>query len=84
MADNTMGLKYHNCPMFNGQVEKFLTWYFKLGSFVHHQGFKQAISMEIDAQMPQQEDFPPDTNPIVAAAMPRQRTKQYTPTWLTA
>jgi hypothetical protein len=39
-----------------------------------HQGFKQAISMEIDAismeinaRMPQREDSPPDSDPAVAA-----------------
>jgi hypothetical protein len=57
MADATMGLKYHKCPTFNGQIEKFLTWYFKFGTFAHHQGFK-AISTEIDARMPQREDSP--------------------------
>jgi hypothetical protein len=31
MADNTIGLKYHKCPTFDGQAEKFLTWYFKFG-----------------------------------------------------
>jgi hypothetical protein len=58
MADDTMGLKYHKCPTFNGQVGNFLTWYFRFGNYAHHQGFKRAVSTEINNRMLAREDSP--------------------------
>jgi Zinc knuckle len=66
MADDTMGLKYHKCPPFDGQVEGFLSWYLKFGNYAFHQGFKRVITTEIDVRMPLREDSPRDSDPGVA------------------
>jgi hypothetical protein len=61
-----MGLKYHKCPTFDGQADTFLAWYLKFSGFAYHQGFKRAISTEIDPRMPSREDAPRSTDPTTA------------------
>jgi hypothetical protein len=68
MADGTMGLTYHKCPTFDGQVGNFLTWYFRFGNYMHHQGFKRAVFTEINNRLPAQGGPPQDTNAVMAAA----------------
>jgi hypothetical protein len=61
-----MGLKYHKCPTFDGQADTFLAWYLKFSGFAYHQGFKRAISTEIDPRMPLREDSPRSSDPTTA------------------
>jgi hypothetical protein len=54
------------CPMFDGQVESFLTWYMRFETFAGNNGFEKAMTIATDPPMPVGQDVPLSTDQQIA------------------